>query len=449
MSRTLLGELGSHVGETVTIQGWVDVARNQGKMAFFDFRDRTGMVQGVVFGKPDVLTVAQDIKNEYVVSVTGIVNKRPEKNIKVGVANGDIELEITAIEVLAKAVDVPFEREAPLNIDTLLDYRPYTLRRERERSIFKVQSEILAGYRAALIAEGFIEFQAPKIVGDDAEGGAGIFKLEYLRDKTAYLATSPQLYKQIMAGVFERVFATGAIFRAEKHATTRHLNELVMLDGEMSFIESQYDVMAVIERMFAHITKHLADTCAHEFAVAGASLPLCPATFPHMTLREAQKLISDATGEDCTNEPDLEPAHERWLCEWAAKEKGSDFIFITGYPVTKRPFYAMEDPANPGFAKCFDLLFRGVEISSGNQRIHDYDTLVEKMKWKGLNPDNFTFYLQAFKYGMPPHGGWGMGLERITQKYLGLDNVKEASLFPRDINRIDNRLSTNEADNNQ
>ena len=449
MSRTLLRELGTHVGETVTIQGWVDVARNQGKMAFFDFRDRTGMVQGVVFGKPEVLATAQDIKNEYVVSVTGVVNKRPEKNIKVGVVNGDIELEITDIQVLAKATEVPFEREAPLNIDTLLDYRPFTLRRERERAIFKVQSEILSGYRAALIAEGFTEFQAPKIVGDDAEGGAGVFKLEYLRDKTAYLATSPQLYKQIMAGVYERVFATGAIFRAEKHATTRHLNELVMLDGEMSFIESQYDVMTVIERMFNHITKHLSETCAHEFAVVGASLPMCPTTFPHMTLREAQKLISDATGEDCTNEPDLEPAHERWLCEWAAKEKGSDFIFITGYPVTKRPFYAMEDPKNPGFAKCFDLLFRGVEISSGNQRVHDYETLVEKMKWKGLNPDNFSFYLQAFKFGMPPHGGWGMGLERITQKYLGLDNVKEASLFPRDINRIDNRLSTNEVPNNQ
>lgn len=444
MSRILLGELGTHVGETVTIQGWVDVARNQGKMAFFDFRDRSGMVQGVVFGKPEVLAVAQEIKNEYVVSITGVVNKRPEKNIKAGAINGDIELEITAIEVLAKATDVPFEREAPLNIDTLLDYRPYTLRRERERAIFKVQSEILAAYRTALTAEDFTEFQAPKIVGDDAEGGAGVFKLEYLRDRTAYLATSPQLYKQMMAGVYERVFATGAIFRAEKHATTRHLNELVMLDGEMAFIESQYDVMAVIERMFSHITDHLKATCEKEFTTLGATLPLCPPTFPHMTLREAQKLISDATGEDCTNEPDLEPAHERWLCEWAAKEKGSDFIFITGYPVTKRPFYATEDPANPGFAKCFDLLFRGVEISSGNQRVHDYETLVEKMKWKGLNPENFSFYLQAFKYGMPPHGGWGMGLERITQKYLGLDNVKEASLFPRDINRIDNRLSTND-----
>lgn len=445
--RTLISDLGAHVGQPVTIDGWIDVARQQGKMAFFDFRDRTGMVQGVVFGKPELLEVAKDVKNEFVVRVDGIVNKRPEKNIKGDAQNGDIELEITAITVLAKAEDLPFEREAELNIDTLLDFRPYTLRRERERAIFKVQSEILNGYRAALIALGFTEFQAPKIVGDDAEGGAGVFKLDYLRDKTAYLATSPQLYKQIMVGVYERVFATGTTFRAEKHATTRHLNELIMLDGEMAFIESQYDVMAVIEQMFNHITAHLTATCAAEFKTLGATLPACPATFPHMSLREAQKLIREATGEDCTNEPDLDPAHERWLCEWALREKNSDFIFITGYPITKRPFYTMEDPANPGFSKCFDLLFRGVEISSGNQRVHEYEKLVEKMKWKGLDPANFSFYLQAFKYGIPPHGGWGMGLERITQKYLGLDNVKEASLFPRDINRIDNRLSRNEDQN--
>ena len=443
MTRTLIGDLGKHVGETVAIGAVVDVARNQGKLAFFDFRDRTGFVQGVVFGKPEILEIAKTLGSEWVVSISGVVNKRPEKTIKADVVNGDIELEITDITVLSKAIDLPFDSSAELNLDTLLDYRPYTLRRARERAIFKVQTEIVRAYREALTNAGFTEFQAPKIAGDDAEGGAGAFKIDYLKDKTAYLATSPQLYKQIMVGVYERVFTTGSAFRAEKHATSRHLNEIAMLDAEMGFIESQYDVMKVFTETLRHITAHLEKTCVEEFKTLGATLPQCPEEFPHMKLRDAQKLISDATGVDCTNEPDLDPAHERWLSDYAIKNLGSDFIFITHYPVTKRPFYAMEDSENPGFAKCFDLLFRGVEISSGNQRVHDYETLVEKMKKKGLNPDSFSFYLQAFKYGIPPHGGWGMGLERLTQKYLGLENAKEASLFPRDINRIDTRLSVN------
>jgi aspartyl/asparaginyl-tRNA synthetase len=192
------------------------------------------------------------------------------------------------------------------------------------------------------------------------------------------------------------------------------------------------------------VIARLKERCAKEFALLQAELPLAPAgndIFPHMSLREAQTLITKETGKDCTKEPDLEPEHERWLCTYAKEKLGSDFIFITGYPVTKRPFYTMEDPDNPGFCKCFDLLFRGVEITSGNQRVHDYDMLVEKMKKKGLNPEDFSFYLEAFKYGMPPHGGWGLGLERLTQKFLQLDSVKEAALFPRDINRIDSLFS--------
>lgn len=444
MTRTLIQDLKNHVDAIITIEASVDVARNQGKMAFFDFRDRSGKVQGVVFGKPELLEVAKELRSEWVVKVEGKVNKRPDKNITADVVNGDIELEITAIEILSKTAELPFDLSAELNLDTLLDHRPYTLRRERERAIFKVQHEIIRAYRDALTQEGFIEFQAPKIVGDDAEGGAGAFKVEYLRDKTAYLATSPQLYKQIMVGVFERVFTAGPAFRAEKHATSRHINELTMLDAEMGYIESQYDIMAVFTKILGHITKHLENNCSAEFKVLGATIPQCPDVFPHMTLREAQVLITKETGEDCTQEPDLEPTHERWLSEYALRAHNSDFIFITGFPTTKRPFYTMEDPENPGYSKCFDLLFRGVELSSGNQRVHDHDALVEKMKWKKLNPENFSFYLQAFKSGLPPHGGWGMGLERLTQKFLGLENVKEATLFPRDINRIDNRLSTNE-----
>ena len=441
MERILIGGLHDHIDQEVVIKAWVDVARHQGKMAFFDFRDRSGYVQGVVFGKPEVLEVAKTLRPEWVVAVTGKVNKRPEKMVKEGAPNGDIELEITAIEVLAQAQELPFEMDADLNLDTMLDYRPYTLRRARERAIFKVQHHITKAYREALEAEDFVEFQAPKIVGDDAEGGANVFKLEYFKGQDAFLATSPQLYKQIMVGVYERVFNVSNVFRAEKHSTSRHLNEYSTMDAEMGFIEDHHDVMGVLSRTMHHIAEHLKGTCAEEFKLLGAELPNAPKEFPFMKLREAQELIYKETGEDCREEKDLEPSHERWLCEYAQKELNSDFIFITHFPIQKTAFYAYEDQEDPGFTKYFDLLFRGVEITSGGQRNHDYDTLVKRIEMKGLDPENFAFYLQAFKYGMPPHGGWGMGLERLTQKFLNIDNVKEATLFPREINRIDTLLS--------
>ncbi|HEX5774354.1 MAG TPA: aspartate--tRNA(Asn) ligase [Candidatus Paceibacterota bacterium] len=445
--RTLIGDLAGKAGETVTIQGWVDVRRDQGKLVFFDFRDRSGTVQGVVLPGDDALKErAKEIRNEFVVSVDGIVNKRPEKNVQEGKLNGDIELEIKGIEILSAAEPLPFDVDTELNLDTLLDNRPLTVRRDRERAIFRVQHEIIAAFRSFLNEKGFTEFQAPKLVGDDAEGGAGIFKVEYFKDKDAYLATSPQLYKQIMVGAFERVYATGTQFRAEKHSTTRHLNELSMLDFEMGFVKDHQDVMDMTADLLRFITAHLNVRSAKDFEALGATIPLAPAAFPVMKLREAQELIKRETGADKTNEPDLEPEDERWLCEYAAKELGSDFIFVTHYPVSKRPFYTMEDAEDPGFTKSFDLLFRGVEILSGSQRVHDYAMLIEKIRSKGLDPEKFSFYLQAFKYGLPPHGGIGMGLERLTQKYLDIDNVKEATLFPRDMNRIDTLLSKNETD---
>lgn len=430
-----------HIDEEVSISAWVDTARDQGKMAFFDFRDRSGMVQGVVFGKPEVLEVAKTLRPEWVVRVSGKVNKRPEKMVNEKVQNGDIELEITGIEVLSAAHELPFDMDAELNIDTYLDNMPLTLRTERSRAIFKVQAEIMRAYRAALAGLGFTEFQAPKLVGDDAEGGGNVFKVEYFHDQDAYLATSPQLYKQIMVGVFERVFATGNVFRAEKHSTTRHLNEYTSLDAEMGFVADHTDVMTTLTEVVRRVVAHLEETCKTEFETIDAALPQMPEVIPVMKLREAQELITKETGEDCTKEPDLEPAHERWLSEYALKEHGSDFIFITHYPVSKRPFYTYEDEEDAGFTKSFDLLFRGVELSTGGQRVHDYEVLIQKIKDKGLNPENFSYYLQAFKYGLPPHGGWGMGLERLTEKMLGLDNVKEATLFPREINRIDTLLS--------
>ncbi|MBU6323720.1 aspartate--tRNA(Asn) ligase [Patescibacteria group bacterium] len=446
MERTLIGELGRHVGETVSISGSVDVRRDQGKMVFFDFRDRSGVVQGVVLPGSSALQAAKECRSEYVVRVEGKVNKRPEKNAKADKQNGDIELEISAMTVLTAAETLPFEPEAELNLDTYLDYLPLTLRTPRARAIFKVQSRIIAAYRAFLASEGFTEFQAPKLIGDDAEGSGEVFEVPYFYDKTAHLATSPQLYKQIMVGVFERVYATGIVFRAEKHATTRHLNEYTSLDMEMGFIEDHTDVMRMETRLMRALTEDLARNCAPEFALLGASIPSVPDEIPSLKLKEAQELIFKETGRDHRAEPDLEPEDERWLCEWSAREKGSDFVFVTHYPVSKRPMYTMEDPEDPGYTRSFDLLFRGVEITTGGQRRHDYENLIEGIRMKGLDPEKFSYYLQAFRYGMPPHGGWGMGLERLTAKFLGLPTVKEAALFPRDINRIDTRLSETPAE---
>jgi nondiscriminating aspartyl-tRNA synthetase len=443
MERTLIGELGKHKGETVSISGWVDVRRDQGKLVFFDFRDRTGYVQGVVLpGDETLMETAKSVRQEFVVRIEGVVNERPERNVQADKQNGDIELEIKGIDVLTEAESLPFDFEGELNLDTYLDNLPLTLRGKRARAIFTVQAEIVRAYREFLNSDGFTEFQAPKLIGDDAEGSGEVFEVPYFYGKTAHLATSPQLYKQIMVGIFERVFSAGIVFRAEKHSTSRHLNEYTSLDAEMGFIKDHTDVMAVENRLLQHIAMRLAERCSAEFALLGAEIPVVPATIPQMKLREAQELIYKESGKDCRQEPDLEPEDERWLCEWSKREHDSDFIFVTHYPVSKRPMYTFEDPNDPGFTNGFDLLFRGVEITTGGQRRHDYQNLIDGIKMKGLDPEQFSFYLQAFKYGMPPHGGWGMGLERLTAKFLGLQNVKEATLFPRDINRIDTLLST-------
>ncbi|MFA5998118.1 MAG: aspartate--tRNA(Asn) ligase [Candidatus Paceibacterota bacterium] len=446
MERTLIGELGNHIGKTVLISGWVDVRRDHGKLVFLDIRDRSGKVQSVCLpNHPEVVATAQTLRPEWVVQVGGVVNERPEKMRTEGV-NGNVELEATAITVLAEAQELPFPKDTEVNLDTYLDNLPLTLRSERARAIFKVQAEIARAYRAFLDAEGFTEFQAPKLIGDDAEGGANVFSVPYFNDKVAHLGTSPQFYKQIMVGVLERVYAIGNVYRAEKHSTTRHLNEYTSMDMEMGFISDHRDIMAIETRLMHALITHLQKTCAQEFKTLGATLPKAPEEFPTMKLRDALELIFKETGRDNRNEPDLEPEDERWLSEWALKEHQSDFLFVTHYPVAKRPMYTFEDPDDVGYTRSFDLLFRGVEITTGGQRRHDYNNLVEGIKAKGLDPEKFSYYLQAFKYGMPPHGGWGMGLERLTQKMLGLANVKEATLFPRDINRIDQLLSAHTAD---
>lgn len=432
--------MSTEVGKEVSIAGWVDVRRDHGKLIFIDLRDASGFVQMVVLpNHTEAHASAETVRPEWVVCVEGIVNKRPEKMVKEGL-NGDVELEVKNLQVLGSAKELPFEKGADLNIDTVFDYLPLTLRTKERQAIFRLQAILIQLFREFFIQENFVEIQAPKLIGDDAEGGANSFNVEYFKH-TAHLAQSPQFYKQIMVGVFERVFATGNVYRAEKHATTRHLNEYTSLDMEMGFIDSFKDIMRMENDLLLFIMPLLAQRAERELALLRATLPVVPKEIPALTLREAQALISKETGEDCTKEPDLEPAHERWLCEYAQKTFNSEFIFITHFPLSKRPMYTFEDPENLGCAAGFDLLFRGVEITTGGQRIHEYDALVSEMTKRGLDPEKFRFYLQAFKYGMPPHGGFGLGLERLTAKLLGIENVKEATLFPRDLNRIDNRLA--------
>ena len=441
MNRIYIKELKNKIGEEVKLAGWVDVRRDHGKLIFIDLRDMSGKVQMVALpNHKEAHEVASKLRSEWVVEIIGKVNKRPEKMVNKNEELGEVEVEITEIKILSEA-EIPFEKDAVTNLDTHLDNLPLTLRTEKIKAVFKVQAEIIKSFREFLNQENFTEFQAPKLIGEDAEGGANSFDVTYFKH-TAHLAQSPQLYKQIMVGVFERVFAVGNVYRAEKHSTTRHLNEYTSLDMEMGFIQDHTDIMNMENRLLKFIMNALKENCGKEFELLKASIPEVPENIPAMKLREAQEIIKKETGEDCVKEPDLEPQHERWLCEYAKKQFGSDFIFITHFPMAKRPFYTHEDENDIGYAKGFDLLFRGVEITTGAQRIHKYAELVEALKKKGLNPDKFSFYLQAFKSGMPPHGGFGMGLERLTAKLLGLENVKEATLFPRDLNRIDTLLST-------
>ncbi len=442
MQRTLIKDLNTKKGGEAVIAGWVDVRRDQGKMVFMDLRDASGKVQCVVLPNyTEALEAVKEVRPEWVLRLTGKVNARPEKNIKAGVQNGDIEMEVMKVEVLGKAKELPFALDAELNLDTYLDYLPLTLRTQRARDIFTMQSSILDAYRNALRRRGFTEFIAPAIVGGDAEGGAAAFKVDYYYDQKAYLATSPQFYKQIMVGPFERAFTVAKIFRAEKSATTRHISEATCLDFEMGFIESEREPMAVLQEVIRETVTEVGEKHADMFARFNTEVPQVPAEIPIFTLAEAQALVAKEFNRTIEDTNDMSPEDERQICEYAKKNLGSDFVFITRFPTKKRAFYTYEDPAEAPFSRGFDLLFRGLEINSGAQRMHDYDLFVAKMKDWNLEPEKFSYYLQAFKYGMPPHGGCSTGLERITAKMLNLSNIKEATAFPRDMNRIDKRLA--------
>jgi nondiscriminating aspartyl-tRNA synthetase len=441
MSRTLLGDLHDSIGKEVTVMGWVDVRRDQGKMVFFDIRDRSGKVQGVVLPQSDAIDTAKAVTLESAVSMRGTVNKRPDKNVQAEQKSGDIELQIEEIIILNASETLPFDLEAEVQLDTLLDHRPLLLRNQRSKDIFEVQATILEAYRQALRSRGFTEFQAPALVGGDAEGGAAAFKVNYYYDTTAYLATSPQFYKEIMVNAFERAFTIAKIFRGEKHATPRHLSELTQMDFEMGFIKDHTEVMQVLHDVIVDVVKVVGEKHADVFPRFSSSLPEAPEQFPTWTLAEAHALIEKEFGRVVEDRTDMSPEDERQICEWAKANHQSDFVFITHYPTAKRAFYTYEEPSERPASRSFDLLFRGLEINSGSQRIHDYEEMQAKMAERKLDPSKFSYYLQAHKYGIPPHGGSSTGLERMTMKMLDLQNVREATAFPRDMNRIDTLLS--------
>lgn len=436
MNRTLIKDLAAAVGQEVVIKGWVDVRRDQGKMVFFEFRDRTGRVQGVVLPGSEVMDIAKTLAKECVVSVTAIVNERPTKNVNDKVMNGTIELEVKGIDVLAKAEILPFDMSETgynLELTTELDHRALTLRHPRNQAIFKVSAVIIDAFREFMKSEDFFEFQAPSMVPATAEGGAEVFKIDYF-DKKAFLSQSPQLYKQIVMTAFERVFSVNKVFRAEPSQTTRHLTEVVSLDAEMAFIDSWKDIRDMSQRTVRYILGDLKKRCSAELAYLQAELPTMIDETPTLSLTEAfAKLGIEA-------DKDLNPEQERKLCEVIKAETGSDFVYVYGYPTRQKPFYVYPNPERPEFNEGMDLLCRGVEWLSGGRRINDYKQLMDHVqKWE-MDPEKISMFLEAFRYGVPPEGGFAFGAERMTMQILGLKNIREATMFPRDMNRIDSPL---------
>ena len=433
MERIYTSEVGSHVGQRVRLAGWLHALRRMGGINFLVLRDVRGTVQ-VVVDTPEALATLEGLLPETVLAVEGDVCAEPQ-------APGGIEIHRPQFEILSPVRDaLPFPLNKPevkATLPTFLDHAVVGLRHPQKRALFRLQAGVMAGFRATLTGLGFTEIQTPKLVGSATEGGANVFGVKYF-DRQAYLAQSPQFYKQIMVGVFERVFEVGPVFRAEPHDTVRHINEYVSMDVELGFIRDHRDVMAVLTKVVRGIIGYLRSALrARAGAARTSKLPIAPDAFPAIYFPEAQELILQKWGEDCRGEPDLAPQHERWLGEWARTEYGSDFLFVTGYPMGKRPFYTHPNPADPRFSNSFDLLFRGTELVTGGQRLHLYQDYLDSAAARGYTDlSAFETYFEAFKYGMPPHGGFAIGLERFIMQLLGLDNIRLATLFPRDLTRL-------------
>lgn len=425
ISRVLSAELSEHAGQRVKIAGWVHRRRRLKSVSFLVVRDRAGLAQ--------VVGTGEDLPGEEsVVEVTGLVTAAPQ-------APGGVELTEPEIAVLAEpAQPPPFDLYRPsvaAALPTILDHAPAALRHPALKAPFEIAAASVAGFRNALDGLGFTEIQTPKIVASATESGANVFGIDYFGEP-AYLAQSPQFFKQAMVGVFERVYEVGPVFRAEPHDTARHLAQYTSLDAELGFVRDHRDVMAVLRDALAGMVSEVRRRAPAAVRLLDLTLPEVPAEIPAVHFTEAQELLAAHTGEDPRGEPDLAPAHERWLSEWALREHGSDFLYVTGYPMAKRPFYTHPDPARPGYSNGFDLLFRGLELVTGGQRLHRHGDYLAALAARGEPAGPYEGYLAAFAHGMPPHGGFAIGLERWTARLTGAANVRQTTLFPRDLHRL-------------
>ena len=422
---------GDYVGKTVKMNGAVHNIRDMGEFAFIILRKAEGLVQ-CVYEEGKTEFDLKDLKEESAVEVTGVIALEER-------APQGFELRLTGIRVLsepAETMPIAINKwKMNTSLETRLSLRPVSLRNVRERAKFKIQEGIVRGFREFLSSQGFTEVHTPKIVSRGAEGGANVFKLNYF-NKKAELGQSPQFYKQMMVGVFDRVFEVAPVFRAEKHNTTRHLNEYIGLDFEMGYIDSFEDVMAMETGFLKYTMELLKSEYKKELDMLGIDLPSI-SQIPQVRFDEAKQLVSEKYNRKIRNPFDLEPEEEVLIGRYFKEEYDSDFVFVTHYPSKKRPFYAMDDPADARFTLSFDLLYKGLEITTGGQRIHDYQMILEKMEKRGMDPEDIKDYLMIFKYGMPPHGGLGIGLERLTMRLLDEQNVRETSLFPRDVTRLE------------
>lgn len=415
---------------SVTTHGVIYNVRDMGDFAFVILRKIGGLIQ-CVYEKNGSEEEKAMLKEESSIRVSGEIRKEERA------VNG-FEIVVEKIELLSSPAD-----ELPLSInkhrlnialENELGLRPVVLRNEQRRNVFKLQQGLVSAFREYLSQQGFTEIMTPKIVASGAEGGANIFKLDYF-GKKAYLAQSPQFYKQMLIPVYERVFEIGPVFRAEKHDTTRHLNEYIGVDFEMGFINSFYDIINMETGMIKYAMKYLSEQYADCLKKLGVTLPVVE-DIPCVTFKEAKEMVAEKYNRKIKDPYDLEPEEERLIGELFKEEYNSDFVFVTHYPIKKRPFYAMDDPENEKYTLSFDLLFRGLEVTTGGQRIHDYDTQVKKMIFKGLYPEDFESYLMLHKYGCPPHGGLGMGLERFVMRLIDEKNIRATSMFPRDTSRL-------------
>jgi nondiscriminating aspartyl-tRNA synthetase len=425
MQRILSSDLPAHVGRRVTIAGWVHRRRVLKSVAFLIVRDAGGLAQ-VVIREADPRAMVEALTEETVVEVDGTVAANPA-------APGGVELVGPAVRAPdGPAVPPPFDLYRPsvaASLPTRLDHAAVALRHPARQALFRASAAAVRGFRSTLDGAGFVEVQTPKIVASATESGANVFAIDYF-GRPAFLAQSPQFYKQMLVGVFSRVYEVGPVFRAEPHDTARHLAQYTSLDVELGFIRDHRDVMAVLRDVLAGMVGAVAERGLE------ADLPDVPTEIPVVHFADAVEMVSAATGTDITGEPDLAPADERWLGEWARETHGSDFLFVEGYPLAKRPFYTHPDPDRPAHSNGFDLLFRGMELVTGGQRRHRYDDYVAALAARGESTEPYESYLDAFRHGLPPHGGFAIGLERFMMRLVGAGNVREVTLFPRDLHRL-------------